>query len=171
MGKRGQAHGTHRPGLAFIAPARSYGQMIKYSLKCDRDHAFESWFASAEAYDTLAKAGQLTCAVCGSAEVSKAIMAPRVRTEKAAQPSEAPVPEPPRTPAEAEAMLRAYRAHVEKHSDYVGNDFAREARAIHEGEAPERAIYGEAKPKDAKALIEDGIPVAPLPVLPSRKTN
>lgn len=168
--------------------------MIRYALKCSRGHRFESWFASSSAYETLRTAGHVTCAVCGTDEVEKALMAPAVAAADAAQTDAAPPLEPATdqpagpapgpltgpqsgplaapTPQEAVARrLRALRAHVEANSDYVGMEFAREARAMHAGEAPERPIWGEAKPEEAKALIEDGVPVAPLPFGPPRKTN
>lgn len=130
----------------------------------------------------------VSCAVCGNTAVEKAMMAPRVRPARsAAQPQETPTPEanaapPAAMPAPApgplsapaspaEQALKELRGHVESNSDYVGNDFASEARAIHDGDAPERAIYGVAKPEEAKALIEDGVPVAPLPFNIGRKTN
>jgi hypothetical protein len=137
--------------------------MIRYSLRCDRDHGFESWFASAAAYDALAAAGQVECPICASRKVQKALMAPAV-----AAPSE---PAPP-TPEQALAeRLAAWRRHVEETSDYVGLEFASEARAIHDGSAPDRPIWGEARPDEARALIEDGVPVAPLPFVPRHKTN
>lgn len=161
--------------------------MIRYALKCAEGHSFESWFQSAEAFDTLKRSGHLTCAVCGSGDVSKAIMAPRVTAarDKVTEPKapmpkpsapEAPVPAPqPMAAAPADpkvqAALAEVKRQVEANSDYVGNNFAKEARAMHLGDAPERAIYGEAKPAEAKALIEDGVPVMPLPFMPTRKTN
>ena len=151
--------------------------MINYTLKCANDHRFDSWFQSADAFEKLKAAGMVTCAVCGETHVEKAMMAPRVRParSKAAKPAEqpaAPTPAPLTEPAyEAEAALTNLRKQVEDNSDYVGKDFATEARAMHEGTAPERAIYGEAKLEDAKALIEDGVPVAPLPFNIGRKTN
>ncbi|MFT3688158.1 DUF1178 family protein [Paenirhodobacter sp.] len=135
--------------------------MIRYTLKCAQGHDFDGWFASAAAFDKLHAAGMVTCSVCGSAKVEKALMAPAVRAEE--RPLSAPDPR-----AEALAALR--RA-VEENSDYVGMNFAAEARAIHDGTAPERAIYGEARLDEARALIEDGIPVAPLPFAGPRKTN
>ncbi len=161
--------------------------MINYTLKCAKDHRFDSWFQSAEAFDKLKASGMVACAVCGDTKVEKAMMAPRVRparkaasapppSEPAAS-SEAPAPTPSAagalsTPASpAEQALRDLRKHIEANSDYVGKDFASQARAMHEGSAPERAIYGEAKPEEAKALIEDGVPVAPLPFAIGRKTN
>lgn len=139
--------------------------MIRYTLSCDRDHSFESWFQSSEAFDALSAAGRIACAVCGSVRVSKALMAPAVRGGKAE-------PAPLRAPAsEIEAKLAELRRHIEENSEYVGLNFAAEARAIHEGDAPSRAIYGEAHRDEAKKLIEDGVPVAPLPFLPARRTN
>ncbi|MGB0252591.1 MAG: DUF1178 family protein, partial [Paracoccaceae bacterium] len=133
--------------------------MIQYSLKCENDHSFDSWFASADAYDKLADNGMVSCAVCGSTKVSKAIMAPRVRTTKG---KEAPVaPTLPTEKSAAEQAMAKMRAQVEQNSEYVGTNFATEARSMHLGDAPERAIYGEAKPEEAKSLIEDGIPVTP----------
>jgi len=141
--------------------------MIKFTLKCDNDHRFESWFQSTDAYETLHKAGHVTCAVCGSSGVDKALMAPRVHEARGAPPA----------PTEASApdiraqALAELRKHVEANSDYVGGNFAREARDMHDGVIPTRAIYGEARPDEAKRLIEEGVPVAPLPFIPNRKTN
>ncbi|ETX27139.1 DUF1178 family protein [Roseivivax isoporae] len=139
--------------------------MIQYSLTCAQGHDFDSWFQSATAYDALAEAGHLACAICGSAEVQKSVMAPRVSGTR----SEERALSTPRGPAEQ--ALAAWRAHVEKTSDYVGRDFVQEARAMHLGEAPERSIWGEARPDEARRLIEDGVPVAPLPFRPQRKSN
>ncbi|MDU8928757.1 DUF1178 family protein [Alisedimentitalea sp. MJ-SS2] len=149
--------------------------MIQFTLKCDKDHRFDSWFQSAEAFDKLKAAGMVSCAVCASTDVEKAIMAPRVRparsAAKAAVPAE-PSPGPLSAPASPEEQaLAKLKEHVEANSEYVGMEFAREARAMHDGDTPERAIYGEAKPDEAKKLIEDGVPVAPLPFRPGRKTN
>jgi hypothetical protein len=143
--------------------------MIQYSLKCENDHSFDSWFASADAYDKLADNGMVSCAVCGSTKVSKSIMAPRVRTTKGKEAPTAPTL-PTEKSAEEQAMAEM-RAKVEQNSEYVGTNFATEARSMHLGDAPERAIYGEAKPEEAKSLIEDGIPVTPLPFMPTRKSN
>ncbi|MDX1781747.1 MAG: DUF1178 family protein [Thalassovita sp.] len=152
--------------------------MIQYSLKCAQDHRFDSWFQSAEAFDRLKNAGMVTCSICGSSEVEKAVMAPRVRpSHKAAQaaaetPAEdAPAPALSEPASPAEQALAEIKKKIEENSEYVGGNFASEARAMHEGEAPERAIYGEAKLDDAKKLIDDGVPVTPLPFLPGRKSN
>ncbi|GGA07934.1 DUF1178 family protein [Neptunicoccus cionae] len=150
--------------------------MISYTLKCEHGHQFDSWFQSAEAFDKLLAADMITCSVCGALGVEKAVMAPRVRTGRDAAPRPVtPTSEksvgPLSAPASpAEQALAELRKMVEKNSENVGEDFATEARRIHEGEAPERSIYGQAKPDEAKALIEEGIPVAPLP-WGNRKTN
>ena len=151
--------------------------MIQYALKCSEGHSFNSWFQSAAAFDKLLAAGMITCAVCGCDKVDKAIMTPRVRParDSAAEPVVTPASEARismATPSpEIQKALSDLRRKVEENSDYVGKDFASEARKIHLGDAPERAIYGEAKPEEAQALVEDGVPVAPLPFVPSRKTN
>ena len=142
--------------------------MIRYALSCKDGHAFESWFKSAAAFDGLAASGHVACPVCGTPEVTKSLMAPAVA--HAAKPvPPAPSLSEPANPME-EAM-RALRRQVEENSEYVGVNFVTEARRIHDGDAPERAIYGEARPEEAKRLIEDGVPVAPLPFFPARKTN
>ena len=138
--------------------------MIRYDLKCDKDHSFDSWFASADAFEALQKTGHLTCPECGSTKVEKSLMAPKVRSSrKAASLSKAET--------EKEKALAKIRDEVEKNSDYVGMNFAAQARAMHDGDAPARPIYGEAKLEEAKSLIEDGVPVAPLPFTPKAKTN
>lgn len=143
--------------------------MIRYSLSCPEDHAFESWFQSAAAFDALAAAGHVACPTCGSAQVHKSLMAPALRTaHKAAVPVPRPLSEPANPREEA---LAALRREVEAHSEYVGGSFALEARRMHDGEAPGRSIHGEAKPEEARQLLEDGIPVMPLPFLPTRKAN
>lgn len=146
--------------------------MIRYNLRCAEGHSFDSWFASAGAFETLRSSGMVSCAVCGSAEVEKAMMAPGVVSGEGGG---RPAPEPARplsAPASpAEQALAELRRRIEAESDYVGRDFAREARAMHEGELPHRSIYGEANPQEAKSLIEDGVPVTPLPFSPRRKTN
>ena len=138
--------------------------MIQYAIKCAEGHEFDSWFQSAEAFDKLAGAGMVACAVCGGTDVKKSIMAPRVRPARSAAIAtpETDAPGPLSEPASpAEQALAELRRQVEENSDYVGMNFASEARAMHEGDAPERSIYGEAKPDEARALIEDGVPVAP----------
>ncbi|WP_069300776.1 DUF1178 family protein [Neptunicoccus sediminis] len=150
--------------------------MITYTLKCEHGHTFDSWFQSAKAFDKLHAADMVTCAVCGALGVEKAVMAPRVRPARDAALRPA-TPEPAKTagplsaPASpAEQALAELRKMVEKNSENVGENFVKEARRIHEGDAPERSIYGKANPDEARALIEEGIPVAPLP-WGNRKTN
>ena len=139
--------------------------MIRYTLRCDNDHEFTGWFQSSEGFDQLRAAGHVSCTYCGSKTVEKSLMAPNVRS-KSPPRADLTTPEAPRA-----AALARLREHIEKTSDYVGMSFADEARAIHDGTAPERAIYGEARLDDARQLIEDGIPVAPLPFLPRRRAN
>ncbi|WP_386679956.1 DUF1178 family protein [Loktanella sp. R86503] len=128
--------------------------MIRYTLICDNDHRFDSWFQSADAFTTLAASGQLTCTTCGSAKVSKTVMAPAVAADRHKQ-----------------AAVQKLRQHIESNAEDVGADFAREARAMHLGDAPERAIWGEATGADVRALLADDIPVLPLPFVPRRRTN
>lgn len=145
--------------------------MIRYSLRCDRRHEFESWFASAEAYDKLAGAQLLSCTVCGSIRVEKAPMAPQIGGV-GRKPREATALPPLAAPASpAELALAAFRRHVEASSEDVGPAFATEARRIHEGDAPKRSIRGEARADEARALLEDGVPVVPLPWSGRRDTN
>lgn len=139
--------------------------MIRFSLKCDKDHGFDSWFPSGAAYDALKASGHVTCPVCGSASVEKALMTPALQ---AARRDEAPL-RTAETPMEQ--AIAALKKQIEENSEYVGMNFAAEARRIHDGEAPERSIHGEARLEEAKKLIEDGVPVAPLPFLPGRKAN
>ena len=134
--------------------------MIRYALVCDQAHDFDGWFASSEAFDTQVGQGQLGCPTCGSPQVRKQIMAPSVAgTKKRA------VAEPNVRQMMMEAMGRV-RRHVEENFDDVGDGFATEARAIHEGKAEDRGIYGQATPAEVKSLVEDGVPVAPLPPPP-----
>jgi hypothetical protein len=139
--------------------------MIRFSLRCDQAHRFDSWFGSGADFDRLLDAGLVACAVCGSTAVEKDLMAPNI-AGGAAEP--APTLTAPASPAEQ--ALAELRRRIEAQSEDVGRDFAREARRIHDGLAPERAIIGEARPSEARALIEDGIPVAPLP-WSSRRAN
>lgn len=130
--------------------------MIKYALKCADGHKFDSWFQSGSAYDRLADAGHIACAICGSTDVEKSVMAPTIGSSDAQPPLSAPA-------HPAEQALREMKEKFEKSAENVGTTFPEEARKIHYGESEARLIYGEAKHEDAKALIEEGIPVAPLP--------
>ena len=149
--------------------------MIRYSLRCRDDHSFDSWFKGAEAFAALQAAGQVACPVCGSTEVRKDLMAPAVRTARKAEgagPHKGEGRPDLTAPAsDLEEKLAALRRQIEENSEYVGMNFAAEARRMHAGETPGRAIHGEARPEEARALIEEGLPVAPLPFLPARKVN
>lgn len=154
--------------------------MIRFTLACDSGHRFESWFPSNAAYDEQAARGLVTCPFCDSSKVAKAPMAPAVaRTDRDRAAPRLPVPTPtPSAPAEApvpmiaeperqlRALLRAVREHVVASAEHVGDRFADEARAIHYGDAEGRPIYGEASPQEARALVEEGIEVMPLPPAP-----
>lgn len=144
--------------------------MILYSLRCSNSHGFDSWFQSATAYDSLARAGRISCPICGQTTIEKTLMAPVVRPARNA--GEAPAkPKLSEPTSEIEAAMAELRRQVEANSEYVGLNFAAEARRMHDGDIDQRAIYGEAKPAEARALIEDGVPVAPLPFMPPRKAN
>lgn len=148
--------------------------MIRFALRCDRGHRFDSWFGSGADFDRLSGQGLLACAVCGNGAVEKDLMAPAVTTTSAAPARlETPLPAAPlAAPASpAEQALADLRRRVEATAEDVGRNFAAEARRIHAGEAPERTIIGEARPSEARALLEDGVPVAPLPWVRSGKTN
>jgi hypothetical protein len=137
--------------------------MIRYALICPADHEFEGWFGSSDDFDVQLAASQLSCPVCGDEAVRKQIMAPAVAgTRKRDEP------------AVRSMMMEAMgkmRAHVEENFDYVGARFAAEARQIHQGEAEARGIYGEASREEVKALVDDGVPVAPLPPAAPKKTE
>jgi hypothetical protein len=152
--------------------------MIRYTLRCDRGHAFESWFQTSSAYDSQVKRKLVTCPACGSAKVEKAIMAPQIVSKKG-RDSAAPAPASPAdvtipssTPLmmaqerELRAKLRELRDHIVKNADNVGERFPNEARKMHYGDIEHRPIYGEASPDEARSLIEEGVEVSPLPVLP-----
>lgn len=139
--------------------------MIRYDLRCDQGHDFDGWFRSSDGFDSLRAAGQVSCTICGSIKVEKALMAPGVALARP-QPPELRKPRDDR-----EAALEKLREHVEQTSDYVGMSFAAEARAMHEGQSPERAIHGEAKIEEARQLLEEGINVMPLPFMPRNRTN
>ena len=153
--------------------------MIRYTLACDKGHQFESWFADSAAYDKLAKRKLVSCPVCGSAEVDKTIMAPRVSTSKkrAKAAASAPTPVADNTPVamispqeqEFRTQLKELREHLTKNSDNVGAKFPEEARKMHYGETEHRSIYGEASPQDAKEMLEEGIEFHPIPVLPDER--
>jgi hypothetical protein len=161
--------------------------MIRYALRCEHDHTFESWFSDSSAYEQQVKRKLVSCPACNSVKVEKAIMAPRIVGKKGrerAEPAAAPTPAPAETPAVAEApaagatplmmaqerelraKLKELRDHIVKNADNVGERFPNEARKMHYGDIEHRPIYGEASPEEARELIDEGIEVSPLPVLP-----
>jgi hypothetical protein len=136
--------------------------MIRYTLRCDKDHEFEAWFRSSADYDRSAKAGENVCPSCGSAAVEKALMAPAVgRSGKSEKMTLAAAPDPRQVAMRA--ALKELRQRVTENADYVGDRFAEEARKIHYEEAEPRGIYGEANGEEAKALAEEEIEFHPLP--------
>ena len=142
--------------------------MIRYALACASGHQFEAWFGSSDAFDAQKSRGDVVCPVCGATDVLKALMAPAVSTSKKKEGKSLPMPVAANVsdPPEAAAMLRRLRKHLTDNADYVGGKFAEEARRIHFNEVEKRAIYGEATPQEAHALIEDGVEFHPLPRLP-----
>jgi hypothetical protein len=140
--------------------------VIRYALLCEHEHDFEGWFGSSDDYDDQHARSLLECPLCGSKAVRKAMMAPAIVGAKAASLADGPPPEMRDMIMQA---AQAVRQHVEETFDYVGESFADEARAIHNGEAEARPIYGEASGAQVKALVEDGVSVAPLPPKPPRK--
>ena len=152
--------------------------MIRYNLRCERGHAFESWFQSSQAYETQEKRQLINCPSCGSAKVERAIMAPQIVSKKSrdhAVPAPAAATEtttPASTPLmmaqerELRTKLRELRDHIVKNADNVGERFPNEARKMHYGDIEHRPIYGEASPEEARSLIDEGVEVSPLPVLP-----
>jgi hypothetical protein len=152
--------------------------MIRYHLRCERGHAFESWFQSSSVYEAQEKRRLVNCPVCGSAKVERAIMAPQIVSKRgreaaaAAPAASTEVTAPASTPLmmaqerELRAKLKELRDHIVKNADNVGERFPNEARKMHYGDIEHRPIYGEASPDEARSLIEEGVEVSPLPVLP-----
>ena len=155
--------------------------MIHYQLRCSADHAFDGWFRDSAAFDAQAGRGMVECPICGDTRVNRALMAPRIaksrpvldgRTGEAAATPPAMAPGKPAgekgavLPDKVRAALQRLRSEVEHSCDYVGPDFAEEARRIHNGDADARGIYGESTPEQAEALADEGIEVARIPWLP-----
>lgn len=143
--------------------------MIVFDLRCNHGHVFEAWFASSSAYDEQRARSLVACPMCGATGVEKAVMAPNVAAKGNSRPAKP-------SPAEVKAALRALAAaqrQALEGSRWVGKDFAAQARAIHAGEKPQETIHGQATSDEAKALAEEGVPVAalPLPIVPPDKAN
>ncbi len=155
--------------------------MIRYTLRCECGHTFESWFQSSSAYDSQHKRHLVTCPSCDSAKVEKAIMAPRLASKSTkAAPASEPATAPDNSLAasplamapeaqELAAKLRELREHVEKNAENVGRQFPHEARKIHYGDSEHRAIYGQATEEETRSLIDEGVEVMPLPLLPDER--
>ncbi len=161
--------------------------MIHYTVRCSHAHEFDGWFKDSAAFDRLSRRGLVECPTCGDTKVDRALMAPAVATREALPvPLPAPAPPAPQVqgrppqaqpsapmamtggaiPDQMRAMLQRMRAEVEKHCDYVGPEFAEEARKIHRGESDKRSIYGETTPEQAEALSEDGRDFSRIPGVP-----
>jgi len=140
--------------------------MIRYALLCDDDHGFEAWFSDSAGFDDQNARGLVECPQCGSTRIRKALAAPAVATSRRREAT------PQHQIGEIASKVRA---HIRRNYDYVGEDFASEARAIHDGDKPQRLIYGEASIAEAKALGDEGVPVTPLPdalaPTPPKKAN
>ncbi len=158
--------------------------MIVFDLKCRNGHQFEAWFSNAAGFERLKKAGHVACSVCGSAKIEKALNAPNISPSKRKVATDsrpaAPAQTPPQQPAlngpgryatdpagakvgELMKQLSDLRVQIEKNCDYVGPQFAEEARKMHYGEAEKRNIYGEASDVDARELADEGIEVSRIP--------
>ncbi len=160
--------------------------MIRYALVCEHEHPFEAWFSTSGDYDTQAERGLVECPFCASKTVRKQIMAPAVTGTKAQKSSSTAEDDtcavamtdpaataPPDVQAVMMEVISRVRKYVETNFENVGDRFAREARDIHEGVSDERAIYGQATGEEVRELIEDGVPIAPLPIpmTPPSKLN
>jgi hypothetical protein len=153
--------------------------MIRYKLRCELGHPFESWFQSSAAYESQERRKLVSCPVCGSSKVERAVMAPQIvsKTGRDSTPlvpaaEAAPAPAPASTSLvlaqerELRVKLKELRDHIVRNADNVGERFANEARKMHYGDIEHRPIYGEASPDEARSLIDEGVEVSPLPVLP-----
>ncbi|MFZ5913650.1 MAG: DUF1178 family protein [Pseudomonadota bacterium] len=135
--------------------------MIRYDLRCDKEHVFEAWFANSSAYDEQAASGALSCPICDSKTVSKAIMAPNIARKGSTERKHAR--KIAHGQAEMRRFLRKVREHVEQNADHVGTQFPEEARKIHYGERPPANIYGDATPEEVQELREEGVDIAAIP--------
>ncbi len=144
--------------------------MIVFDLKCTHAHVFEAWFGSSADYEDQRARGLLSCPICGDADIAKAVMAPNIPAKGNRAPA---TPAPPPDPKALMAALAQVQAKMLEGSQWVGMSFADKARAMHAGEETVAPIHGQASLAEAKALIEDGVPVAPLPlpVIPPDQCN
>lgn len=154
--------------------------MIRYNLRCEKGHSFESWFQSSTAYESQEKRKLVSCPACGSVKVQRAIMAPQIVSKKGREVAVPAPAEAATTDANAQgstpllmaqelelrAKIKELRDHIVKNADNVGERFPNEARKMHYGDIEHRPIYGEASPEEARSLIDEGVEVSPLPALP-----
>lgn len=152
--------------------------MIKYTLSCEKEHVFEGWFSSSGDYDGQLGRGLVSCPFCNSTDIGKTLMTPSVSTSRKSSPP--PTNEQSEESASSQVatldtaekfsqvmeQMKALRDHVKKSADNVGGKFSEEARKIHYGETEKRSIYGQASPNDVKELIDEGVEILPLPMLP-----
>ena len=144
--------------------------MIKYTVRCGEGHEFEGWFKDSASFDVQSLAGDIECPMCGNVDVVKAPMAPSIAKKGRVTPNQTEA----RAREVAEKILEAVntmREHVEDNCDYVGEQFASEARRIHYGDADERGIYGEASDDETEELLDEGIEVYRLPKAPKGKLS
>jgi len=142
--------------------------MIKFTLECEAGHDFEGWFGNSKDFEAQVQRNLVSCPVCGSLKVEKALMAPSVSTSrtKAKIQEKINVATVNKSRQAMFAELKKMRDKITANAEDVGEKFPEEARKIHYGESEERGIYGEASPEDVKDLVEEGVKIAPLPVLP-----
>jgi len=145
--------------------------MIRYALICDHSHEFEGWFGASADFDDQQARGLIDCPVCSSKAVRKAIMSPAVAGTKTRSQDQSPAQTDAQNHAVMMEAMGRIRQHVEDNFDDVGDAFATEARAIHEGRSEDRGIYGQATSQEVRELVEDGVPIAPLPPEPPKKTE
>ena len=140
--------------------------MISFNLICDNSHAFEAWFGSSDDFETQKKQGLITCPYCGSEAITKTLMTPNIGVKNNQKSDDQQQKHSVKMAPEMLAKYREMQAMIEKEYDDVGSDFAEEARKIHYGEVPERGIYGKTSEDEAKDLLDEGIAIARMPVLP-----
>jgi hypothetical protein len=140
--------------------------MIRFSLHCDHGHEFEGWFRDNADFDRQSERKLVSCPVCNSPEIQKSLMAPAVSTSRSKEQVAIAMGEAQKQMLE---QMRELSRKVRENADYVGDQFAEEARKIHFGETEARGIYGEASKEDVHSLIDDGVDVMPLPVFPEDK--
>ncbi len=143
--------------------------MIRYALLCEYDHAFEGWFGASADFDDQQARGLLECPMCASKAVRKAIMAPALAGTKRRSQDNPPAHDHAQSHTMMMEAIAQVRRHVEENFDDVGDAFAKEARAIHEGRSEDRGIYGQVTSQEVRELVEDGVPIAPLPPDPKAK--